>query len=301
MDEEADPSKIDRKMFPTKLSSVDPDLAKIYTKTGDDAIDRGNDDDEIGVSEKPKGVAKVADLSPSQSSMNIDKALAMVITMLNPERDDLQAGGDLGAFISEDGFIMDGHHRWIATAMIDPSLSVGGYLVHFPGEKLVAVLNAMTKGRYGEMKGKPASGGFEQFQEAPIRQKLEEFLKEGKWGNSPETVQAIIEKWTGQQGPAAVDAAVQKLVKNLSGLNLTTPSWAPERPDMPIIDKPDIPDAVTSLKTGIVDVNPPYSKATQGAFTKKYTQGAHPVKGGRPKLERKQRTKKTQKRRMRKK
>ena len=122
MDEEADPSKVDRKMFPTKLSSVDSDLAKIYTKTGVDAIDRGNDDDEIGVSEKPKGVAKVADLSPSQSSMNIDKALAMVITMLNPERDDLQAGGDLGAFISEDGFIMDGHHRWIATAMIDPSL-----------------------------------------------------------------------------------------------------------------------------------------------------------------------------------
>ena len=150
------------------------------------------------------------------------------------------------------------------------------------------------------MKGKPASGGFEQFQEAPIRQKLEEFLKEGKWGNSPETVQAIIEKWTGQQGPAAVDAAVQKLVKNLSGLNLTTPSWAPERPDMPIIDKPNIPDAVTSLKTGIVDVNPPYSKATQGAITKKYTQGANPVKGGRM-SERKQRTKKTQKRRMRKK
>ena len=279
--EEASPSKVDDDMFPTKLSSVDPDLAKVYTNTGDDSKDGGSDDDEIGVEEKPNGVAKVTDLSPSQSSMNIEKALAFVIQMLHPEGK-LQPGGNLGAFISEEGLIMDGHHRWIATGMINPDLEVGGYLVQFPGKQLVAILNAMTKGRYGKMTGKAASGGFDQFQEGPIRKQLETYLQKGVWGNlKPEDVQAVIEEWTGQKGPSAVDAAVQKMVQNLSKLNLSTPSWAPERPDMPIIDKPDVGDAVSALRTGQVDVNPPYSKQTKGAFTKKGKQGSGPVAGGR--------------------
>ena len=60
--------------------------------------------------------------------MNIEKALSMALGMI---RDD-QAGGDLGAFISSDNHIMDGHHRWVATAMVDPSAQIGGYGVDFP-------------------------------------------------------------------------------------------------------------------------------------------------------------------------
>ena len=274
VNEKANPAEVDPKLFPTKLSDVDPNLAKTYTKTGPDNIDKGNDDDEIDVTEKPEGVAPVQKLKPSQSSMNIEKALAFVIQMLHPEGK-LKAGGNLGAFISKDGFIMDGHHRWIATAMVDPTLSVGGYLVDFPGQQLVAILNAMTKGRYGEMTGKPASGGFEQFQEGPIRKQLEVYLQKGVWGNlKPQDVQGVIQKWTGQKGPEAVDAAVQKMVQNLSGLTLSTPSWAPIRPDMPIIDKPNVADAVQALDQGVVDVNPPYGKETAGAKTKKAMHGS---------------------------
>ena len=265
VNEEADASKVDPKIFPTKLSDVDPSVAKVFTKSGADEIDKGNGDDVIDVSAKPEGVAAVQKLKPSQSSMNIEKALAFVIQMLHPEGK-LKAGGNLGAFISKDGFIMDGHHRWIATAMVDPTLSVGGYLVDFPGQQLVAILNAMTKGRYGEMTGKPASGGFEQFQEGPIRKQLETYLQSGVWGNlKPQDVQAVIEKWTGQKGPEAVSAAVSKMVQNLSGLTMSTPSWAPERPDMPIIDEPNVPDAVKSLAQGVVDVNAPYGKIQKKA------------------------------------
>ena len=261
VNEEADASKVDPKLFPLKLSDVDPAVAKKYTRTGDDNLDKGNGDDVIGVAPKPEGVAAVQDLKPSQSSMNIEKALAFVLQMLHP-KGKLKAGGNLGAFISKDGFIMDGHHRWIATAMVDPTLSVGGYLVDFPGQQLVSILNAMTKGRYGEMTGKPASGGFEQFQEGPIRKQLEIYLQKGVWGNlSAQDIQSVLEEWTGQKGPAAVDAAVTKLVQNLSGLTLSVPSWAPARPDMPIIDEPNVPDAVKALGKGIVDVNPPYGKA----------------------------------------
>jgi len=260
VNEKADASKVDPKIFPTKLSDVDPNVAKVYTKSGADNIDKGNGDDKINIDPKPEGVAPVQKLKPSQSSMNIEKALAFVIQMLHP-KGKLKAGGSLGAFISKDAFIMDGHHRWIATAMVDPTLSVGGYLVDFPGQQLVAILNAMTKGRYGEMEGKPASGGFEQFREGPIRKQLEIYLQKGVWDNlKPQDVQGVLEKWTGQKGPAAADAAVTKMVQNLSGLTLSVPSWAPARPDMPIIDKPNVPDAVKALDQGVVDVNPPYGK-----------------------------------------
>ena len=59
VNEEADASKVDPKIFPTKLSDVDPSVAKVFTKSGADEIDKGNGDDVIDVSAKPEGVAAV--------------------------------------------------------------------------------------------------------------------------------------------------------------------------------------------------------------------------------------------------
>jgi len=257
--------------FPLKLSKVNKDTAAQATTTGQE--DGEPKDDVIGVNAKPTGVAPVQKLKPSQSSMNIAKALTFALHMIDHPAGKMEPGGDLGAFISQDGYIMDGHHRWISTAMVDPSKQVGGFLVSFPGEQLVAILNAMTKGKFGVMDGKPASGGFDQFKEAPIKAQLGKFVQ---GGISAETagkvfkgwqamdaagVQAGLEAFTGQKGPAAVDAAVAKMVKNLSGLTMSTPSWAPTRPDMPVIDEPDVPAAVKALKGGEVDWNDPKAKA----------------------------------------
>ena len=256
--------------FPLKLSKVDAKAAQGAATSG--KKDGQDDDDIIPVNAKPTGVASVGKLKPSQSSMNIAKALTFVLHMIDHPAGKMDPGGDLGAFISNDGFIMDGHHRWISTAMVDPSKDVGGFLVDFPGEQLVAILNTMTKGKFGVMDGKPASGGFEQFQEAPIKAQLDRFLQGGisaetsdvfkPWqAMTPEDVQAGIEAFTGKQGEAAAPAAVAKMVKNLAGVTLETPSWAPTRPDMPVIDKPDVPDAVAALKGGEVDWNEPKAKA----------------------------------------
>ena len=267
--EKANPDKFDPARFPLKLSDVDPVKSKISTSHGHSKYDQDPVDDEINVNYKPSGVAAVQDLSPSQSSMNIGKAMTFVLHMIDPTSK-MEPGGDLGAFISNDKYIMDGHHRWIATAMVDPSKSVGGYAVDFPGEQLVAVLNAMTKGQFGVMKGKPASGGFEQFKEKPIRDMLTTMAKGGisqdtvpdtfkGWqGRTPEQVMKLLQDWTGKQGEDAVESAVTKMVNNLGGINMKTPSWAPERPDMPVIDEPDIAAAVNALDKGHVDVNPPY-------------------------------------------
>jgi len=273
--EKADPGKFDDRRFPLKLSSVSPEAAKVVTQTGAEKYDRDAEDDVIGVDKKPGGIASVQSLKPSQSSMNIGKAMTFALHMIDHPAGKMEPGGDLGAFISKDGYIMDGHHRWVSTAMVDPSKQVGGFLVDFPGEQLVAILNAMTKGKFGVMDGKPASGGFDQFKEAPIRDQLKAMVDGGiskatvpdtfkGWqAMSPDEVQGGLEAFTGKQGEDAVEAAVTKMVNNLSGITMDTPGWAPERPDMPVIDEPDVPAAVQALSQGEIDVNEPYGQVAE--------------------------------------
>ena len=160
--------------------------ANFLSRTG--TKDAEAPDDVINVDHMEKGIAPARSLKPSQSSMNIGKALAMALNMMW-DGHEISAGGDLGAFVSKEGFIMDGHHRWIATGMINPDLQIGGYLVQFPGEKLVSILNAMTKGMFRVKKGKPATGGFDQFTPDKIRATLMNYAKNGgAWGMKAEDV-----------------------------------------------------------------------------------------------------------------
>jgi hypothetical protein len=251
--EDASAKDVDPERFPLPLSAVAKDVEKAaaITSSGKDETDGGKADDVIKVGGDS---FTVAELKPSQSSMNIEKALSMALGMI---RDD-KAGGDLGAFISSDNHIMDGHHRWVATAMVDPGAEIGGYSVAFPAEQLIPVLNALTVGRFGEMSGKPATGGFDQFKEGPIRDQLNAYLQSGAYQMEPEDVQATIEKFTDEVGAGAVDAAVNKFVENLGAVKFDLPAGAPSREDMPIIDEPNVPDAVAALSAGEVDVNEPY-------------------------------------------
>jgi len=241
--------------FPTELSkwAYVAKQAKELSHAGVKASDGDASDDVIDVTSN--SLFPVTELYPSQSSMNIQKALSFVIAMI---RGKMQAGGNLGAFISKDHFIMDGHHRWISTAMFDPKIKVGGFLVDMQGEFLLKILNAMTVGRFDKFQGKKASGGFEQFEPEEVRKTLADFATNGIGGDHPveqSVVLGALQDWTGQEGELAVRAAGDRIIKNLSGLTLDTPSWAPERPDMPIIDTEDVPTAVQALDKGEVDWN----------------------------------------------
>lgn len=263
VNEDASAAQVDPRRFPKELSKVNMKLARKYTRSGVADVDKKKDDDVINVSPTGDEGFPVRSLKPSQSSMNIKKAMRFAVQMLHPEGK-LRPGGDLGAFISKEGYIMDGHHRWIATGMVNPDLKVGGYHVDFPAEQLIAVLNAITKGRLGIPKGKSASGGFDQFTEENIRAHLTDMAQKGHpWGNlSAEQVVQGLEEYSGQEGEAAIEATVAKLTNNLGQLTLSAPGFAPEREDMPVIDKDQVAKAleitVKALQQGEVDVNPPY-------------------------------------------
>lgn len=247
--EDADPAKIDSERFPLKLSDAQRISKMQYqvTQGPDDAEPRSDDMVKAAPASFP-----CSELKPSQSSMNLPKALSMAVGMINKG----EAGGDLGAFVSNDKFIMDGHHRWISSFMVDPAAVIKGFEVNLPGEKLVAVLNALTAGKYDHA-GKPASGGFAQFKDAgAIKKELTAALEKGfENGASADEVKSAIEKFAGGD----IDEMVEKLMKNLSEATLSAPSWAPERPDMPVIEKEDIQDAINALNNGEIDLNPPYA------------------------------------------
>mgnify|MGYP004152188369 CR=1 FL=1 len=92
LSEDASPDKVDPERFPTNLSQVatDPQKAQELVSKGTDTVDKGSNDDVINAG---SASFAVGDLKPSQSSMNIEKALSMALGMI---RDD-NAGGDLGA------------------------------------------------------------------------------------------------------------------------------------------------------------------------------------------------------------
>ena len=251
--QEVEAVKLDLTRTPKDLDDVDPEMAKAIATGG--TKDNDPNDDVISAKHEPEGVAPVQKLKPSQSSMNIEKAMAFVLNMLWDGNQKLNPGGDLGAFISSDNFIMDGHHRWVATAMIDPTMSVGGYKVEFPGEQLVAILNTMTKGLYGKMEGKEATGGFEQFKPEKMKEQLMAYLNAGVWDMKPEDITAVLQEFTGGQatGEALVDLAVAKMVKNLGTVTFATPTWASSREQMPVIDDENVPKAASSLNKGEID------------------------------------------------
>ena len=265
--------------FPLKLSAVNPTDAETHVTSGAEEYDGDAKDDIISVNKSFE--KEVGGLKPSQSSMNIGKALGMSLAMImGKEGGGMPLGGSLGAFISEDDYIMDGHHRWIATAMVDPSKKVGGFQVGFPGAELIAILNAMTAGQFGITKGKAGSGGFDQFEEGPIRKQLLDYVKAGtpgEFGKGPDWVANAIEKFSGKSvEEGGVDATVEKFLANLQSLKpFKTPEGAPEREDMPVID-PDLSPgaydtAIDSLETGKVDVNPPFHKTGGAELVKEST------------------------------
>lgn len=264
LNEDASPKKFPQDQFPTRLSQVDPATAVRQTTSG--KKDGSADDDVINVQ---KAEFDAGQLKPSQTSMKLSNALGMALSMIHPEKD-LKAGGDLGGFISSDLHIMDGHHRWVATAMIDPKLKCGGNYVSFPAQQLIPILNAITVGRLKvpPTGGKEGSGGFDQFKNPALMKKI--LVELTTKGNPPhitaeEANQAVAIFCKNNSVEPSVDNAVEKFMGNLSGLTFKTPKGAPDRIDMPVIDTGDVAAVTNVLQGGEVDVNKPFAKADQAS------------------------------------
>jgi len=104
---------------PPAKNSLTPgsEEADAYLQSGQEANDGKADDDDAAVQQPAKVAA--GDAIPTQSNILLPKALGMAVGGVS--------GGDLGAYFSTKGEILDGHHRWAATMLNDPGASLGGF------------------------------------------------------------------------------------------------------------------------------------------------------------------------------
>lgn len=279
INEKADPNKVDTERFPLKLTDVgaiEPEIVDSMARGGND--DGSTDDDDVGYSAADESVK---DLLPSQTSMNTEKAVCFALAAMDKQKPFITGpGGDLQAVISSDNHIMDGHHRWVASGMVDPGSSVQGVKVEFPALPLLNALNLITVELTGATKGKGGSGDFSKFNKEGFLAILKDFLGGGAyfmkkgtrkdWSALPvEKIQALCEEFTGLEGDAAIEKTAEMWGTNMKDLTTTVPKGFPERVDMPVLEADaeggsHVIKAVEMLKAGEVDLNPPYAMSRLG-------------------------------------
>ena len=230
------------------LSGVDPQIAKYLVDSG--LQDGDKSDDLIRVS---KASIAAGNLKPSQTSMVLEKSLGMALAMLLGK---MPLGGDLGAIISKDNHILDGHHRWSAAILAGgPGTNVGGYKADLPGKELIKVLNIVTKGMFGRMQGNPGKGSINEYTPDNIAKTLESYTEKGSGTFSADDVKKALEKLGG-----SVEGGIKKMSENVKDMSKDVPSWAPDRKEMPVIEPNEVPEVADALSKGEVNWSLPFAE-----------------------------------------
>jgi len=228
------------------LSGVDPQIAAVMVVSGDKKKDK--------VSVKPANPQAVG-LSPSQKTVRVHQAVDMALGMLDTGK----IGGNLNAIISGDNQIMDGHHRWAGAILAGGTKAkVSGYVAQIEGKKLVRILNILTKGYFGVRNGKEGTGDINDLNPQTVANILRDYSINGSKGShakSPAKVQEILIKAFG-----SVDNGIEIMSSNANLIKKKLPTWAPDRKDMPVIKKNQVPEAADLMNQGLIDWNKPYTR-----------------------------------------
>ena len=231
------------------LSAIDKKAAQFANAGGGDK-DGETDDDKVSANKVSVAAGK---LKPSQKEVNPDKAVAFaILALLKKPPMESGPGGDLQAIISNDNYIMDGHHRWAATFLCDPSATMQATKIELPGGALVTALNVVTKGM--GRSGNTGTGDISKFGGKPVEDEIRSAAEKGIKGASAEECKKALEEWAG-----SVDAAVKKMLANAAKMPKAIPGWAPNRVDMPVINAPEVAAVAKRIAAGSVDIKPPYS------------------------------------------
>jgi len=259
-------SGFDPKEFPNPLP---PEQSKSFMTKGwddspdDNKIDGKKEDDQVTV--QVGGGVPVDNAMPSQNAVFLGKALGMSMV---PK---LSSGGDIGAVISGDGHILDGHHRWAATMLrTGGGVDLQGTVVDLPITQLIPVLRSVGDAYGNPRKGEPKTGDLNIFSpDAAKPETIEMMVNTGKYMDpkfyNREKLAAHVQSLG---GPKGVAARVQKLQANATqaydGKGI---AGAPPRLQMPVLEpkKGHVKGAANRLSKGTIDVAPPYGDLETGA------------------------------------
>lgn len=237
------------------LSKVNKDIAQAaIMQKGGVPGQKDNDAKDDAVSSNTPTIP-VKDLKPAQTEIIKEKAFGMAIGMLQAGKWD---GLDLQSIVSNDNYIMDGHHRWAAVFLIDPNASLKVTQIDLPGKALVTALNYVTaaKGTPGNV----GKGNVAEFTGDKIGAVIDKAMKEGVKGDfpvAPEKVKEALGKVPGADGDAAKGKEI--MMKNADALPKEIMPGAPERVNMPVILPKQVKAVAALLAKGAFDIKAPYS------------------------------------------
>tara|TARA_R100000458_G_C8276263_1_gene251503 strand:- start:1864 stop:2604 length:741 start_codon:yes stop_codon:yes gene_type:complete len=231
--------EIDPTQFPNPLN---PRMAAIFAMKGQ--MD-GQHDDDVVKTQSDAWPAKT--LKPSQSAIYLGKSLGMAIGGVK--------GGDLGSIVSKDRHILDGHHRWAATLLSEPTAKIGGIRADLGIGDLVPVLRALGDAYGNTRRGEP-KGGDVNIYRATIKDAMKSIMHGKDMHPKFYDKEASI-AWLESIGG---EKELEKRLKFIQSLK--PPKGAPPRIEMPVIDadKNQEKKAANALKRGKLDVRPPYAK-----------------------------------------
>ena len=233
-----------------ELSKVDKALAKVITMSGDGGADK--------IQAKPVPSMSASKLNPSQSELIVGKSVGQALAMLRGDPG-MPIEGSIGAVISSDNHIMDGHHRWAARILArGKKAKAGGLKANLKGEELVRVLNILTKGGFGRDRGKSGKGNIKDFTPAKVKKALENAVKKGLPGKFPWTGKEVVKVLEDEFG--SVEKGIKTMSANAAHINTNPPSWTVKRDQMPVIEEKELTKTQQYLDGGEIDWAPPYVK-----------------------------------------
>lgn len=266
--EEATADKIDSKLFPTKLSQAKAN-AGVSIAAAQTGIKDGTAPQDDVATTKDNASFACNKLMPGQTTMDLDKFIGMSIQMfLKIGGFPGGPGGDLGAIISQDFRIMDGHHRWAGSLLVNPNSQVSGLMINIPAQKLVGILNVWTVAHGGA--GKTSTHTIKEITGDVISKRMIELCKSGlTGGKSPISAEQLAAAAKKQNITFEQMAATAK--KNWDSYNPASKleSWMPTKIDMPAIEPEQLAQVKADIESGKMDINPPYSKAVKDQAAKK--------------------------------
>ena len=192
-----------------------------------------------------KATIPASKLKPSQSEIFLSKSVGMAIGNM--------VGGDIGAVISKDNHILDGHHRWAATTLNNPKAKIGGIQAELPIKQLIPILRAAGDALGNARRGMPDGGDVNIFKAT-----IEDIRAACYDGKNMDMQYYNKEKsiaWFEKIGEA-------ELKKRLKMIQAKEPKNAPNRPNMPVIDAKKGEDSLIMklFNSGEIDVKKPYAK-----------------------------------------
>jgi hypothetical protein len=231
-----------------------PQVAQQIAKGGKPEVDKSPPEDDV-IQTKPISIA-ASQLNAGQNNMDEDKFIQQAIQMFGKIPPFKGPGGDLGAIISEDLYMMDGHHRWVATMLVNPQAPLGGTQVMLKYEPLLGILNAWTA--VNNKQPKTATKPFSQLTGDGIKKRFIELCQSGWQGKYPLPPEKIKQAFD-QQG-ITFEQAAEQAKRNFDSF---TEKWseAANRPDK--VEMPVIEDETGNANKGVEQVK---TDLEQGTF-----------------------------------